>query len=69
MLNEDQDLMWGPRLWDATPGVCCAYFQLGACQHTEAFNPEDEYGDPVASYPIPGYPLDAFIAEETDEPF
>lgn len=24
-----------PVLWDATPGVCCAAFQLGACIHTE----------------------------------
>lgn len=24
-------------LWDATPGVCCQYFQLGACEHTESF--------------------------------
>lgn len=24
------------RLWDANPDVCCAAFQLGACQHTEA---------------------------------
>lgn len=26
----------GPRLWDADPGVCCAAYQLGACDHTEA---------------------------------
>lgn len=31
----------GPRLWDATPGVCCAAFQLGACLHTEG--DEDDY--------------------------
>lgn len=29
---------FGPRLWDATPGVCCAAFQLGACSHTEDFD-------------------------------
>lgn len=23
-------------LWDASPGVCCAAYQLGACGHTEA---------------------------------
>lgn len=33
-MNEDLDYD-GPRLWDATPGVCCAAFQLGACPHTE----------------------------------
>jgi hypothetical protein len=32
----------GPALWDADPDVCCAAFQLGACEHTEAFDPEDE---------------------------
>lgn len=29
----------GPRLWDAgvaTGEVCCAAFQLGACEHTES---------------------------------
>lgn len=28
--------MYEPAIWDATPGVCCAYYQLGACDHTEA---------------------------------
>lgn len=23
------------RIWDADPGVCCRYFQTGACAHTE----------------------------------
>jgi hypothetical protein len=31
----------GPLLWDADPDVCCAAFQLGACQHTEAYHYED----------------------------
>lgn len=31
----------GP-LWDADPTVCCAAFQLGACAHTEAFDPSYE---------------------------
>lgn len=34
---------FGPRLWDASPGVCCAAFQLGACCHTEADQGEDEW--------------------------
>jgi hypothetical protein len=32
---EEEEFGRGPLLWDATPGVCCAAFQLGACQHTE----------------------------------
>lgn len=32
---EEMEYRFGPRLWDATPGVCCAAFQLGACRHTE----------------------------------
>lgn len=32
----------GRELWDATPGVCCAYYQLGACAHTEADHELDE---------------------------
>jgi hypothetical protein len=39
---EEMEARFGPRLWDATPGVCCAAFQLGACAHTEAFDPENE---------------------------
>lgn len=39
---EERDFGQGPPLlWDATPGVCCAAFQLGACAHTEAFSEED----------------------------
>ncbi len=30
-----EDTFEGPRLWDAGEGVCCAAYQLGACQHTE----------------------------------
>lgn len=48
----DDDFEFGPKLWDATPGVCCAAFQLGACVHTEsdlaqwdmAFEPDTELG-------------------------
>lgn len=38
-----------PILWDATPGVCCAAFQLGACQHTEGFSDEDPVPYTLAS--------------------
>ena len=36
-------------LWDADPDVCCAAFQLGACQHTEAYADDDvdDAGCPV----------------------
>jgi hypothetical protein len=42
----DREAEYGPRLWDATPGVCCAAFQLGACPHTEG--PDDDYDMPDA---------------------
>lgn len=35
---EEAEFAMGPRLWDASPGVCCAAFQLGACCHTEAYD-------------------------------
>lgn len=41
----DYDMGLGPRLWDATPGVCCAAYQLGACPHTEGFDPYDADDD------------------------
>ncbi len=31
-------------LWDAGEGVCCKYFQLGACEHTESFDYEEDDG-------------------------
>lgn len=33
---EEIEYRSGPVLWDATPGVCCAAYQLGCCDHTEA---------------------------------
>jgi hypothetical protein len=36
---EEIEHRFGPRMWDASPGVCCAYFQTGACSHTE-YDPE-----------------------------
>jgi hypothetical protein len=32
----------GPILWDAGEGVCCAAAQLGACRHSEAYEPTAE---------------------------
>jgi|JI10StandDraft_1071094.scaffolds.fasta_scaffold4399153_1 hypothetical protein len=40
-LIEEMEMRDAPRLWDADPDVCCAAFQLGACPHTEAFDPFD----------------------------
>lgn len=48
---EEAEFGQGPRLWDATPGVCCAAFQLGACEHTEGFDAYDydtEYDEAMA---------------------
>lgn len=43
---EEAEFGWGSRLWDADPDVCCAAFQLGACPHTENFDPDEAFGDP-----------------------
>lgn len=58
-------------LWDASEGVCCAYFQLGACAHTEDFDPET--GNPYDLDPEVAW-LDAAEASlpvqfEGEEPF
>lgn len=42
---EEMEFGFGPRLWDATPGVCCASFQLGACEHTESYDYDEEHYD------------------------
>ena len=41
--REEMEFGSGPILWDATPGVCCAAAQLGACAHSEVQEPEDDY--------------------------
>lgn len=40
---EEIEFQDGPRLWDITPGVCCAAAQLGACNHSEGA--EYDFGD------------------------
>lgn len=40
---EEIEYRFGPRLWDAGEGVCCAAFQLGACSHTEDFDPDEAF--------------------------
>lgn len=43
---EESEFGRGPLLWDADPNVCCAAFQLGACEHTEgaaAWDEADEF--------------------------
>jgi hypothetical protein len=40
--QEERDFGRGPLLWDADPEVCCAAFQLGACDHTESFDEQWE---------------------------
>ena len=44
--QEEIEFGYGPRLWDADPDVCCAAFQLGACEHTEAYAEGDNF-DPL----------------------
>lgn len=48
--TREEEFDFGPRLWDATPGACCAAYQLGACAHTEAAAEEEP----------------EFVAERTD---
>jgi hypothetical protein len=60
------DAAFGPSLWDADPGVCCAAFQLGACAHTEAAAEAHAEAADLAQdravqawlYPEPGGPLE-----------
>lgn len=44
---EERDFGRDGGLWDAGEGVCCAAYQLGACSHTEDFDPSDEDFDEV----------------------
>lgn len=68
-----EELTWrdGPVLWDADPDVCCAAFQLGACEHTEAVTDDDI----AAALPLADQLDDVIDAPElaptvaTDEPF
>lgn len=68
---EEIEYREGPRLWDATPGVCCAAFQLGACEHTEAYDPYDYDADMAAWVADNGpLPVAAPVAITTaEEPF
>lgn len=63
---EEMEHQLGPRMWDATPGVCCAYFQTGACSHTEAMDWEYElenmHDEDEVAYP-------EWTERSTDEPF
>ena len=46
---EEIEYRSGPVLWDATPGVCCAAYHLGACDHTEAWD-SDFYAEEEARW-------------------
>lgn len=50
---EEREFAMGPRLWDADPEVCCAAFQLGACSHTEAGQPDGYDVEPSPTQPRP----------------
>lgn len=74
---EEIEYRFGPKLWDATPGVCCAAFQLGACPHTEGdYDAEmtdaelDEWLDYLAAEGLLGFHGPARPAPTSaDEPF
>ena len=55
--QEEIDFGRGPALWDATPGVCCAAFQLGACEHTES------YDEPEPLFPRANRSRDELVRE------
>jgi hypothetical protein len=74
--QEEIDYQFGPRLWDADPDVCCAAFQLGACVHTESFDPNEAYGEPLPAYRTSDQILTALVADgivtsvsDDEEPF
>ncbi len=46
---EEMEYRDGPKLWDADPDVCCAAYQLGACEHTEAWD-SDFYAEEEAAW-------------------
>jgi len=52
-------------MWDATPDVCCAYLQTGACAHTEGYDPADDDLEPVST----GADEVRYAVEGDDEPF
>jgi hypothetical protein len=66
---EELEYRFGPRLWDAGEGVCCAASQLGACPHDEAdvWDYDDVDDDP---HPVRTTGADEVrYAVEDDEPF
>jgi hypothetical protein len=64
---EEADYARGDVLWDATPGVCCAAFQLGACAHTEAYDLDEDEAAELDAVAL-SYQVDAPTVLE-DEPF
>lgn len=56
-----------PRMWDATPGVCCAYFQTGACSHTEGYVYDDNDNEDEMLASVSTHELQ--VATNIDEPF
>jgi len=62
---EQRETAFTPRMWDATPDVCCAYLQTGACAHTEGYDPADDDLEPVST----GADEVRYAVEGDDEPF
>ncbi len=65
--REEMDFGRNSEMWDADPDVCCAYYQLGACKHTEAVNMEDE--DSVLSDWLNEILYPTIVASQENEPF
>lgn len=62
---EEQEFGRSGALWDADPEVCCAAFQLGACEHTEAPYEDPEDLEPVER-PATGTDWKARMSEAND---
>ncbi len=56
-------------LFDASPGVCCAAYQLGACSHTESFYDYDDDDESEAYAEAAAAQRDALLDAIDDEPF
>jgi hypothetical protein len=66
---EEMEFGRGPRLWDADPDVCCAAFQLGACEHTEAADLEYEIDHPATCAYVEQFDTpDGYQSEECGRP-
>ena len=68
--QEEIDFQFGPRIWDADPDVCCAYFQTGACEHSEGgyYDEIDAIDVPIVTFPR-GFADAVWFQTHDEEPF